>query len=48
MASLLVRRDLIAQQGETTVIEFVNGYRQPSGAVHVYDPFAALKGNDDD
>jgi hypothetical protein len=34
--------------GETTVIEFVNGYRQPSGAVHVYDPFAALKGNDDD
>jgi hypothetical protein len=31
--------------GETSVLEFVGGYRQPPGAVHVYDPFAALKGN---
>jgi hypothetical protein len=31
--------------GERSVIEFVGGYRQPPGAVHVYDPFAALKGN---
>lgn len=34
--------------GETTVIEFVDGYRQPSGAIHIYDPFAALKENGDD
>jgi hypothetical protein len=34
--------------GETSVIQLVNGYRQPSGAVHVYDPFAALKENGDD
>jgi hypothetical protein len=31
--------------GETSVLEYVGGYRQPPGAVHVYDPFAALKGN---
>jgi hypothetical protein len=30
------------------VIEFVDGYRQPSGAVSVYDPLAALKGDRND
>jgi hypothetical protein len=34
--------------GETSVLEYVGGYRQPPGAVHVYDPFAALKGNEND
>jgi hypothetical protein len=34
--------------GETSELEFVGGYRQPSGAVHVYDPLAALKGNEND
>lgn len=31
--------------GERSVIEFVDGYRQPTGAAHVYDPLAALKEN---
>jgi hypothetical protein len=31
--------------GERSVIEFVDGYRQPPGAAHVYDPLAALKEN---
>jgi hypothetical protein len=31
--------------GERSVIEFVGGYRQPSGAISTYDPFAALKGS---
>jgi hypothetical protein len=31
--------------GEWSVIEFVDGYRQPPGAAHVYDPLAALKEN---
>jgi hypothetical protein len=34
--------------GETSELEFVGGYRQPSGAVSVYDPLAALKGNEND
>jgi sugar-specific transcriptional regulator TrmB len=34
--------------GERSVIEFVDGYRQPSGAVSVYDPLAALKGDRND
>jgi hypothetical protein len=31
--------------GERSVIEFVDGYCQPPGAAHVYDPLAALKEN---
>jgi hypothetical protein len=34
--------------GERSVLEYVGGYRQPIGAVSVYDPFAALKGNEND
>jgi hypothetical protein len=34
--------------GERSVLEYVGGYRQPPGAVSVYDPFAALKGNQND
>jgi hypothetical protein len=34
--------------GERSVIEFVDGYRQPNVVAHVYDPLAGLKetGND--
>jgi hypothetical protein len=34
--------------GETSVLEFAGGYRQPNTVTHVYDPMAALKemGND--
>jgi hypothetical protein len=34
--------------GERSVLEYVEGYRQPPGAVSVYDPMAALKGNGND
>jgi hypothetical protein len=34
--------------GERSVLEYVEGYRQPSGVVSVYDPLAALKGNEND
>jgi hypothetical protein len=34
--------------GERSVLEYSNGYRQPSGAVHQYDPLAALKGDGND
>jgi hypothetical protein len=34
--------------GERSVLEYVGGYRQPIGAVSVYDPFAELKGNEND
>jgi hypothetical protein len=30
------------------VIEFVDGYRQANVVAHVYDPLAALKGNEND
>jgi hypothetical protein len=31
--------------GQTSVLEYAGGYRQPSGAVSNYDPFLALKGS---
>jgi hypothetical protein len=31
--------------GERSVLEYVEGYRQPSGVQSVYDPLAALKGH---
>jgi hypothetical protein len=31
--------------GETSVLEYVDGYRQPNGVVSVYDPLAALREN---
>jgi hypothetical protein len=34
--------------GERSVLEFAGGYRQPPGAAHVYDPYAALKENGND
>jgi hypothetical protein len=34
--------------GETSVLDYVDGYRQPSGAAHVYDPLAALKENENE
>jgi hypothetical protein len=34
--------------GEVSVENWVGGYRPPSGAISTYDPFSALKGNDDD
>jgi hypothetical protein len=34
--------------GERSVIEFEGGYRQPNLVAHVYDPFAALKGSEND
>jgi hypothetical protein len=34
--------------GERTVLDYVAGYRPAGGAVHVYDPLAALKGNGND
>jgi hypothetical protein len=34
--------------GEVSVLDFVEGYRQAPGAVSVYDPLAALKGNEND
>jgi hypothetical protein len=34
--------------GERSMLDYVEGYRQPSGAVSVYDPLAALKGNEND
>ena len=34
--------------GERSVLEYVGGYRQPNTVAHVYDPLAALKGNEND
>lgn len=34
--------------GERSVIEYVNGYRQPAGVVHEYDPLAGLRRREDD
>jgi hypothetical protein len=31
--------------GEVTVLDYVEGYRQPSVVTHVHDPMAALKEN---
>jgi hypothetical protein len=31
--------------GERSVLDYVDGYRQPGHVVHVYDPLAALKGD---
>jgi hypothetical protein len=36
-------RRIDAETGERSIVEFVEGYRAPSGAVHQYDPMAALK-----
>jgi hypothetical protein len=33
--------------GEWGVVDFEKGYRQPSGAVHSYDPLSALQREDD-
>ena len=34
--------------GERSVIEYVNGYRQPASVVHEYDPLAGLRRREDD
>jgi hypothetical protein len=34
--------------GERSVLEYVEGYRQPNVVLSVYDPLAALKGNGND
>lgn len=34
--------------GERSVLEYSGGYRQPGGAVSVYDPLSALKENGND
>jgi hypothetical protein len=36
-----------AATGERGIVQFVEGYRAPSGAVHQYDPMAALRRGDE-
>jgi hypothetical protein len=36
-----MRQDLVT--GERVEVEFVGGYRQPAGAIHVYEPLDGLK-----
>ncbi len=40
-------RRIDAETGERSIVEFVEGYRAPSGVVHQYDPMAALRRGDD-
>jgi hypothetical protein len=41
-------RRIDCMTGEAGVIDFVGGYRQPSGAVHEYNPLAGLGRSEDD
>jgi hypothetical protein len=34
--------------GARSVLDYAGGYRQPAGATHVYDPYSALKGSEND
>jgi hypothetical protein len=44
--SVAWRTDL--ETGQRSIMQFAEGYRAPSGAVHQYDPMAALKRGDGD
>jgi phenylpyruvate tautomerase PptA (4-oxalocrotonate tautomerase family) len=40
-------RRVDVETGERSIVEFVDGYRPSSGAVHAYDPLAGLGKSDD-
>jgi hypothetical protein len=42
----IVRR-VDVETGQSSIVQFVEGYRQPSAVVHAYDPLAGLRRDDD-
>lgn len=42
-----VARRIDVETGQPSIVQFVEGYRAPSGVIHQYDPLAGLRRDDD-